>query len=225
MSTRPDPRPKSEKTPPREQKRPPVGDPPPDEEVRLPPDPDQRPSPGQPGPRERKQRTTRRSHRTGACLPIAVLCCALVGATLACDSPTSDERLQAASEDLADARDDSVEARERLESARKREAMASENLQEARRGLREAEATVLSAKQRVERRATDEALFRSVQSAVLELDRSAVEVRVDDAVVTLTGTVADASTRERAVELARSTAGVREVRDQLEVEAATPPDA
>ena len=51
------------------------------------------------------------------------------------------------------------------------------------------------------------------------LNGSELELDVKDQVVTLTGTVPDAKARAKAVELARDTEGISEVRDQLTVAA------
>jgi osmotically-inducible protein OsmY len=146
---------------------------------------------------------------------------ALAAAALACGDDTPEQRLEQASERLAEAREDVRELRGDLGERREREDEASQALQEARASLRGAEQDVLSAEQLVEQRATDVALFRTLQSAMLEsseLDHSAVEVRVADGVVTLAGVAADESARQRALEIARGTPGVESVRDQLEVE-------
>ena len=45
----------------------------------------------------------------------------------------------------------------------------------------------------------------------------AIDVSTDDGVVTLSGTVSSASEHERAVQLARETAGVKSVRDKIRV--------
>ena len=145
---------------------------------------------------------------------------ALIAASLACGESPPEQRLESASEQLTEAREEAAAVRERLDRARAREVESSDALREARRALRAAEQDVLSAEQRVARRATDVALFRTLQATMLEapeLRRSAVEVRVDDAVVTLAGTVSDHEAHQRALALARSTAGVRGVRDELDV--------
>lgn len=149
---------------------------------------------------------------------------ALVAAALACGDSTPDQRLEKASERLAEERDDLRELRGDQAGLREREEKASQALQNARGALRRAEQDVVSAEHLVEQRATDVALFRILQSDMLEaseLGRSAIEVRVDDGVVTLTGVASDPSARQRALEIARGTPGVQSVRDQLGVEEST----
>jgi osmotically-inducible protein OsmY len=124
-----------------------------------------------------------------------------------------EQRLETAGETLEGARDD-------LEEARARRDAALRELSQARKALRRAESAVLSARERVERRATDVALFRAVQAALLEepsLAEAAIAARVEGSEVTLEGEVAKTSLRERALEIARGTAGVAEVHDELEV--------
>lgn len=149
---------------------------------------------------------------------------AFAAGALACGDGTPEQRLEKASERLADARDDVRELRSDLPELREREEEASQALQNARAALRRADQDVASAEQLVEQRATDVALFRTLQSDMLEaseLGRSAIEVRVDDGVVTLSGVASDQSAHQRALEIARATPGVQSVRDQLEVEEGT----
>jgi osmotically-inducible protein OsmY len=64
------------------------------------------------------------------------------------------------------------------------------------------------------------ALFRAVQAALLEepsLAEAAIAARGEGSEVTLEGEVAKTSLRVRALEIARGTAGVAEVHDELEV--------
>jgi hypothetical protein len=163
---------------------------------------------------QQRRGSERRPARIGGVLAAGLLAVLLLPA---CGDDAPEQRLEAASEALSDARADADQAREQLAE---RERKATEELQEARSALREAESELLSAQQLMERRATDVALFRAVQAAMLDapqLQTAAVEVRVDDGVVTLAGVVQDAEARQRALELARETAGVRDVRDQLDV--------
>lgn len=128
-------------------------------------------------------------------------------------SEPPEQRLEEAGEALSNARESLSEARERRDAAQ-------QELAEARKALRRAERAVLSAAERVERRATDVALFRAVQAALLEdpaLRQEAISARVDDARVTVEGEVSDAALRERALEVARSQPGVAGVRDEIEV--------
>jgi hypothetical protein len=49
-----------------------------------------------------------------------------------------------------------------------------------------------------------------------ELEGSGIQVQADGSTVTLSGKVADAAKRRRAVEIANATAGVEKVKDQME---------
>src|SRR5690606_12701346 len=69
----------------------------------------------------------------------------------------------------------------------------------------------------------DTLLFRTVQARLLEddaLEDAAVSASVEGGVVTLSGTVPSEALRDRAVAVARETAGVVDVRSRIEIAAA-----
>ena len=155
-------------------------------------------------------------------LLVSVLSLLVFLALAACgDSATPEAELEAAGEALEEAREDASGARDTLSEARKRLVAAESELRDARKELRSAKKRVLSAEARLELRATDVALFRGIQTRLLETDslrQDAVTVRVDGGRVTLEGTVASESARETALQIARATPGVESVRDRLDVE-------
>jgi osmotically-inducible protein OsmY len=131
-----------------------------------------------------------------------------------CDRPAPEERLQSAGEQL-----DSAE--ESLESLDTRIDELEATLAALRNERRRTEERLLTLEERVAARATDVALFRAVQSAVLEdepLSQSAIAVDARKGVVTLTGLVPSAELRDRAVQLAADTAGVDRVVSRIDLE-------
>ena len=140
----------------------------------------------------------------------------LVALTLlaGCDRPAPGERLQSAGEQLDSAQDS-------LESLDTRIDELEETLAALTKERRRTEGRLLTLEDRVEARATDVALFRAVQSALLEddpLSQSAIAVDARKGVVTLTGLVKSAGLRDRAVQLAAETAGVDRVVSRIDVE-------
>jgi BON domain len=76
--------------------------------------------------------------------------------------------------------------------------------------------------------ATDDLLAKAVMAALRgrrDVDISDIKVVARDATVTLEGTVSDRYEKRRAKEVARSTAGVRRVRDKLTLRDGDPNDA
>ena len=68
--------------------------------------------------------------------------------------------------------------------------------------------------------ATDDVLFRTVQSRLLEddeLESVAISAIVKEGVVTLSGVVPGTELREHALEIVRSTPGVASVESQIEL--------
>lgn len=96
----------------------------------------------------------------------------------------------------------------------------------AQRKLDAANTTLESARIEVAKWADDASVTRVLQQRLLDeksLETAAVSGRVEQGVALLEGSVPDESARERAVEIARETPGVIDVRDSLG--AATPPAA
>ena len=70
------------------------------------------------------------------------------------------------------------------------------------------------------RKRTDEQIHSEVEEALTEdtwLDASEIQVRAEDGVVTLTGMVEDRQAKRRAEDMADKVAGVRDVRNELQI--------
>lgn len=138
---------------------------------------------------------------------LAVLC--------GCGDSPPESRLKAVGEDLE-------RSTSELEELDARVATAENELENLREQRRELKGEVLTLEERLEARATDVALFRAVQSALLNeemLQESAVAVGVEDGAVTLSGIVRSEDELQRAVNIAREVAGVDRVRSTIRVEA------
>jgi len=154
---------------------------------------------------------------------VAILLLAIVG----CDESEPEEKLEEAAEQLHDAREARNEQQEQIseihdelndKQAEIRE--AEKELAQAREQLTEAQQRLQEARQRLDSRATDVALFRRIQSSLLndeELTQAAVSVSVEDRVVTLNGTVTGDGELERAIEIASSAPGVARVKSEIDV--------
>jgi hypothetical protein len=157
----------------------------------------------------------------------AALAPALLGAGLAdaaaCGDELPEERLSEAESAVRDAREAVRKAEEALEEERRELAGCRADLEEAREQLARAEQRQERAERRRADRATDVAIFRTLQKRLLEdeaLDSVAIRAEVQDGVVTLHGAVPEADLRERALELGRSIPGAERVVDRIEVDAA-----
>jgi osmotically-inducible protein OsmY len=144
---------------------------------------------------------------------------------MACGGSDPEANLEQANRAVEEVRDQVEEARE---SVRKLETLAEEaqkQLADARSALREAESELARRAEAVDRSATDDVLFRTVQRRLLEdddLSDVAIAARVSEGVVTLSGTVPDAALRDRALEVARETPGVGNVESRIAVQVAAP---
>lgn len=141
-------------------------------------------------------------------------------AALACGGHDPEADLIEASQAVAEARSNAEAARATVEKREAEVEQAKQRLTEARATLREAEQNVARYEESVDRSATDAVLFRTVQKRLLEdgsLEDVAISARVDDGVVTLSGSVPNARLRDRAVEIARKTPGVDRVESRIEV--------
>lgn len=138
----------------------------------------------------------------------------LVAATLsACGNSTPEARLEAVGEDLSDSTSQLDSLNTQIEET---ETMLDE-LRDDRRDLRD---TVRTLEQRLEARATDVAIFRAVQSALLEdamLSESAIAVNVEDGRVALTGVVRNKEEAQQALAVAKQIAGVDGVSSRIRV--------
>lgn len=131
-----------------------------------------------------------------------------------------EERLRDAIENLTEAREAVQAAQEEVDEKQAAVDEARAELEKAREGLREARERQAAAESKVDLSATDDALFRTIQTRLLEdddLEGAAISAQVSQGVVTLSGTVSKAEKRERAVEIARSVPGVSGVNSQIRV--------
>lgn len=150
----------------------------------------------------------------GVLAPLAVI------ALVACGAEAPERRLAEAREDLEETRDEVQELRARVEEKRGAVQLAEQALQRAREELEQAARNLDQVREKVDVRATDVALFRVVQSALLdseELENVAIRAEVEDGVVTLHGEVDEPALAEEAVETARSAAGTEEISNQIRI--------
>jgi hypothetical protein len=163
------------------------------------------------------RRTGRKVRRAGAWLAAGA---ALL--LLACGEPSPEAQLAEAREGLERARQEVESAKARVEETTRKLEKAQEAREEALGSLTAAREDLAEARAEVGRYATDDAIFRAVQSRLLEdeeLSDVAIPVRVDDGVVTLTGEVPKRELATRAEEITNEVAGVIEVRNRIRVPA------
>ncbi len=142
---------------------------------------------------------------------MAIVCLSI---TAACGRPAPEERLI----DLGEQVDDAAMTLEQLDEAIKRH---EDRLDTLRTQRRQAKARLMTLEQRLERRATDLAIFRAAQGALLDepaLQESLVSVRVEDGVVTLVGSVANASGEQIAKDTVRAIPGVESIVSRVETD-------
>jgi len=141
-------------------------------------------------------------------------------AALACGGSDPEAELIEASQAVEQARSRVETARATVEERETEVEEAKRRLTEARSVLREAQENVAKYEATVDRNATDSVLFRSVQKRLLEdrqLKDVAIAARVDNGIVTLSGSVPNAKLRDRALEVARETPGVNRVESLIDV--------
>lgn len=146
--------------------------------------------------------------RTGTMLALA-----LTAALVACGEPTPEARLESAGAELEATEDSLASLNQRIEDHQ-------DQLAELRQERRRTEDRLLSLEDLVEARATDVAVFRSVQAALLEapaLNQAAIAVDAKDGLVTLSGVVPSEELQQLAVDIAHGTAGVDRVRSRIDV--------
>lgn len=131
-----------------------------------------------------------------------------------CDKPAPEAQLTAAGEALGEATTELADLDKRIEQT-------EELLDELRSERRKQRDTVRTLEQRLEARATDVAIFRSVQTALLgdeRLQDVAIAVDVEDRAVTLSGLVRAPEQADQAVELSKQIAGVETVSSRIRVD-------
>ena len=160
------------------------------------------------------------AHRSDRVRLILALGSIAVVALLACGSQKPEQRLVEAREKLEETRSVVQDLEERVEEKQEAVRQAEEALAQARKELEQAESELAQARQTTRTRATDVALFRLVQSALLDnedLEDVAIRAQVKDGVVTLYGEVGDPALAEEALETARSAAGNEDVSSEIQV--------
>lgn len=153
-------------------------------------------------------------------LPSLAASCLLLGFLAGCAEPDPEEELREASRAVAERQGVVDRARLELEEREKALAEAQAERDRAQQGLRDAERRLDAARQEVAKYASDDVLFRAVQRRLLEdesLEGVAVSAEVQGRVVTLRGNVESEEQRDRAIALARETAGVDGVQSRLRV--------
>lgn len=131
----------------------------------------------------------------------AVIGLGLLGA---CSRPAPEERLIEVGQDVSD-------MQSRLESLNEEIAGHEDAIQQLRKERQSAKAKLMTLEERLQRRATDLAIFRAAQSALLEepaLQEAAVLASVEDGIVTLSGSVSSVREEQKATHIVRSIPGV-----------------
>ena len=160
----------------------------------------------------------------GSSLATAALVFALAAAGASCGGNDREAAFREATESLAEAERAAEEARTWVaEEARAAEAAQAE-LARAEAGLAAAEETLAEARAQVGLHATDDVLFREIQTRLLDddlLSEVAIAARVEKGTVTLSGQVADTDQRDRAAEIAGAVPGIIAVDNRVSVAEAT----
>lgn len=153
-------------------------------------------------------------HPVNSRIPAVVLLASTLATLFACDGKTPEAR-------LGDAGDKVEQAEETLDSLETRIDEHERALDELRDRRRKMKDRLQTLEERLAARATDVALFRAVQSALLEepgLKETAINVLVEDKAVTLVGAVPSADQRDRALSIAREVPGVEEIESRLRID-------
>jgi osmotically-inducible protein OsmY len=147
---------------------------------------------------------------------------------LACGGSDPEANLEQASRAVEEARAEVAKDREAVQALESEVQEAQQRLADARSVLREAESELARRETAVDRSATDDVLFRTVQKRLLEdddLSNVAIAARVSKGVVTLSGSVPNAKLRDRALEIARTTPGAGNVESRIEVQVSAAEEA
>ncbi len=156
---------------------------------------------------------------TARLLVLSLILGIAAGALTAC-SQTPQERYKHANEQLQQAQKNRNQAQKKVNAKQAELAKSQEKLNKAESRLQAARQKVQEASQAVDKTVNDAMLFRTLQAKLVNRDHfgtSAISVTVRNRVVTLSGTVPDKDTRQRAVKIARSQAGVQQVVDHLQI--------
>lgn len=139
---------------------------------------------------------------------------AIVAGFLAgCSRPAPEERLIAVGEDVSD-------MQEQLSSLNAEINSHQDAIEQLRQERQRARSKLMTLEERLERRATDLAVFRAAQSALLDepaLQDAAVLANVEDGTVTLEGSVSNSAQKQKAADVVRSIPGVESTVVRLQV--------
>jgi osmotically-inducible protein OsmY len=161
-----------------------------------------------------------RHHPTVLSLAVLFALSTLLFAVAGCGGDSQEQELKQATAAVAAKREAVQEARDEVETRQQVVDEAQKQLEAAESELRMREQALREAESDVGLKATDPALFRSVQRRLLddeELDELAIAVQVTKGVVTLQGTVPDEKDRARAEEVARTTPGVVTIENRIQL--------
>jgi len=127
------------------------------------------------------------------------------------------------------AQQSAVEAAKQAVATRQSEVSSAQSrLAAARAKVKTEETKLARLESEVDRSAMDTVVFREVQKRLLEdrqLSQVAIVASVADGVVTLSGQVDNSKLRDRAIEVAKATDGVKSVASRIDVSVSTTPPA
>lgn len=127
-----------------------------------------------------------------------------LGFLAACSRPAPEEQLIEVGEDVSEMQGELAALNAHIDRH-------MDAIDELRQERQQARSKLMTLEERLEKRATDLAIFRAAQRALLDeptLRDAAVLASVEDGRVTLDGTVASRAQQEKAAELVRSVPGV-----------------
>lgn len=140
------------------------------------------------------------------------------GSITAC-SQSPQEKYEHANKELQQAQKNRDHAQKEVDEKKEDLAKSQKKLNESGDNLQAAQQKVQQASQAVNKTFSDDLLFRTLQGKLVNkdnFDHSAISVAVHDRVVTLSGTVPDKKTQQRALKIALSQTGVEQVIDHLQ---------
>ena len=142
-----------------------------------------------------------------------------VGSITAC-SQSPQQKYEHADKELQQAQKNRAQVQKAVGEKEEDLAKSQRKLNEGEDNLQTAQQQVQQASQAVNKTVSDDLLFRTLQGKLVDkdnFDHSAISVAVHDRVVTLSGTVPDQETQQRALKIAHSQAGVEQVIDHLQI--------
>ena len=138
---------------------------------------------------------------------------ATIAIVAGCSAPSPEDRLIEAGDDVSNTEDRIAAINAEIDAHQQ----AIQNLRKERQNAR---ASLESLEKRLERRATDLAIFRAAQEALLNeptLEDSIVVANVDDGIVTLEGAVSNAEKEQKAASIVSSIPGVKSTNNRLQL--------